>query len=74
VGVTAPDIQWRRVERGKHVAACEGQQVAVVEGSYLQRWRYRIGAGEWSDEYGTVMLAKRRAGEALERLRQPPPR
>lgn len=58
-------MDWRKEYRGTHVAYADGKEVAAVQGSGVQGWRYRLGLGEWSDFHGTVGAAKRSAENAL---------
>lgn len=58
-------MEWIKEYQGMFVTYDDGKEVAAVQGSNFQGWRYRLALNEWSQFYGTLFAAKRAAEKAL---------
>ncbi len=52
-------IYWRKEFPGTHRAYRVDKEIAVVQGSKVQGWRYSLKPGDWSIYLGTAAAAKR---------------
>ena len=56
---------WRKTHQGTHRAYDNGREVAVVQGSRSQGWRYSLVLDDWSDFFATMQAAKKAVEKEL---------
>lgn len=58
-------MDWIKEYRGTHRAYDVGREVAVVQGSGFQGWRFSLRSGQWDETFfGSVVAAKKAAEKA----------